>query len=166
MEDRPDLKFRRIHENVRYHFDFLFNRGFRITSATFAGRGTESWQAIMMAGNRIIRIHSDRGKVDLALSTLQLFDEIGLFDLDSMAQHVGQGKEPSPVPEAERMNEVQQLERVARLLEKYFDDIFAQFERSNFLIPDRLSFSDLLQQNRATVLGQLPGFFSAAGFWL
>jgi hypothetical protein len=129
MKNRPDLKFRKIHAEVRRHFDFLFKRGFSIVSATTDNECLGNWQIIMMAGECLIKIYCNRGKINLALSTLQLYNEIGLFDLDGLIFYANGGEESFTRLEVVAMDERQQFDRLTGLLKKYIDDILTLFEK-------------------------------------
>jgi hypothetical protein len=123
MESRPDLKLLRILENFRHHFAFLFRRGFHIVSVIFIDQNYENWQIMMMTDNCIIKIYSYMGKVELALSIPQLYDVVGLFEVNDLIYGVDGTVDFSDPAEEPPMNEVQSLRRIAQLLDKHIDDI-------------------------------------------
>ncbi|RPJ28111.1 MAG: hypothetical protein EHM33_05610 [Chloroflexi bacterium] len=129
MESSPDLKFLRILENIRYHFDFLFRRGFHIVSVLFVDQNYENWQVSMMTDDYLIKIYSCMGKVNLALSTLQLYNDVGLFELNDLIYFINGNENFSDPPEEAPINETQSFQRIARLLEKYVDDILETIEK-------------------------------------
>jgi hypothetical protein len=63
------------------------------------------------------------GKVDLALSIPQLYDAVGLFELNDLGYGVNGNRDLSDPLEEPPMNEAQSLRRTAQLLDKYIDDI-------------------------------------------
>ena len=128
MENRPDLIFLNIHKSIKENFDFLFERGFRITGAMFTGKGTENWVVTMLVDDWFIRVHSSRGRVTLGLTTLQLVNEIGFLDLGTMLQFIGEEDDKLYITKAETMNEQQQLKSIAQLFKRYFNELIIQFD--------------------------------------
>jgi len=151
MEIRPDQKLRRIHEHIRFYFDFLFRRGFNIVSMMFIDENNESWQVMLQAQNCLVKIHSDKGKVNLTLSTQQSKNEINLFDLVDVIQHMNGGVEFFHLVNETELDEMQRLKRTAWLLEKYIDDILVQIKRNSLFSINRLLFSYLIEKNRMIV---------------
>jgi hypothetical protein len=135
MESRPDLKLQRILDNVRHHFDFLSRRGFRIVSVIFADPDYENWQIIMLADDCLIKIYSYMGKVSVALSTRQLYNEVGLFELTDLIYLITGDESLSESSEESPINETQRFEEIAGLLEKYLDEVLREIGEIPILPP-------------------------------
>ena len=136
MIDYPDRKFRWIHETVIVHFDFLFQQGFQVISVLFTDRGVEDWQVMMLLNDCFIRLYCDSGKVNLGISTTQLFDQVGFLDLSTLFQCTFDYDPTYDMTELKKKNEGQQIEEIALLFEKHFGDIFAKFDMLSNLIFD------------------------------
>jgi hypothetical protein len=135
MERRPDLKLQRILDNVRHHFDFLSRRGFRIVSVIFADPDYENWQIIMLADDCFIKIYSYMGKVNVALSTRQLYNEVGLFELADLIYLIKGDESLSEPSEESPISETQRFQEIACLLEKYMDEVLREIRKIPSLPP-------------------------------
>jgi hypothetical protein len=135
MESRPDLKFQEILENIRHYFDFLFRRGFRIVSVIFADQDYENWHVTMIADDCFIKIYSYIGKMNIALSTRQLYNEVGLFELTDLINLIYGDEHLSDLPGEFPMNETQRFQKFACLLEKYIDEVLRELEEIPILPP-------------------------------
>ena len=138
MDNRPDLRFNNIHKNIRIYFDFLLKRGFRIVSAMFVGKGSDSWLVTMLAGDQFIKIHCLQGKVNVGITTSQLVDRIGFLDLEILLEHMGKGEGMSQKTVTLPPDEQQQLEDMALLLREHFDEITTLFDSVNSNILNRV----------------------------
>ena len=138
MKNQPDQKFLHIHRNIRKNFDFLFKRDFHITGFMFMDDNNEDWGVIMNADDLFIRIRCIQGRVDLGFTTMYLFDKIGLLDLESMLQFIGEGNDMFYAIKARSMNEQQQIKSIAQLLRRYFNELITQFDDLNPLTLDQI----------------------------
>lgn len=86
MENQSGLKFHETLKNVRLHFDFLFKRGFRIAAVLRVDQNQDNWQVTLTANDRLIEIYSEQGKVNLALGTMLLNNEVKYFDLEELTR--------------------------------------------------------------------------------
>jgi hypothetical protein len=162
MITRPDLKFGWIEETIRDHFDFLFNRGFSLTSTLFTDQGTESWQAVMLLNDCFIRIRCDHGKIDLSLSSSQLYDLAYFFDLNMLAQPFYKRHEPHDIPDTEWLNEEKQIREIAGLLREQYDDIFKRFKILESQVQDRSKLNSELNENGQLSMDNCPFFIYVA----
>lgn len=128
MENRPDLKFRNLHEDIKRHFDFLFRRGYRIAAAIILDEDAENWEVTLIKKDRLIKIYNLTRGTKIAVSTLQLYDDIGYFDLSGMIHFVSKGRRLHRQADNNSPSEKRQLERLADLLRAHLDNIFAQLE--------------------------------------
>ena len=126
MESKPDLK---LLENINHYFDFLFRRGFHLVSMIFIDQEYENWQVTMMTDDCIIKIYRYRGKLDLALSTLQLYKVAGLFALDELIDWVNGNKDLFDPAEEISVSGTQGFERLAWRLEKHIDNILIRMRK-------------------------------------
>lgn len=122
MEKQPDLEFQRMLENIRRHFGFLFQRGFRIVSAMFTDHRNENWGTLLVRGDCMVKIHRQDGKIQLALNTTRLYDEIGLFDLHDLVYLIGEDASAYTSMDT-ASDETQQFQTTAQVLENYIDEI-------------------------------------------
>jgi hypothetical protein len=137
MKDQSDLKFRNTLEDIRLHFNFLFRRGFRIASILFTNQDNENWQVTLTANNCLIDIYGEQGVINIALSIMQHHDS-KLFDLEYLAQFIGNGREFSYKPDKFPVSEAQQFQKIARFLENHFTELLAQVEKENLPVPPLL----------------------------
>jgi len=151
MTNRPDQKLRRIHEHIRFYFDFLYRRGFQIVSAMFIDQNNESWQVILLAQECLVKIYSNKGDITLTVSTLQSESEINLRDLVNVLHQANGGNDFFYRIDESHASEMQRLKRSAGLLENYIDGILIQIQRNNLLTIHRLLSNQMLQQNRVIV---------------
>lgn len=165
MEVSPDLKFLEIHNNIKQHFNFLFGRGFHIVSAIFVDNRTGNWQVLMEAGTSLINIYCRQGKIQLALSALHLYDDLGFLDLYGMVQLVESECKDLHVPEEHPMDERQQFEKLASQLKRHIDGIFTFLEKSNPIppkwsqsVPQSIETGDCPSDNRPFLIHQTPDF--------
>jgi hypothetical protein len=163
MESRPEFKYQSILESIRRCFDFLFRRGFRIVSVIFTDPDRENWQVTLTADDYLIEIYGYAEEVHVALSNLQLYEQVGLFELTDLIYLI-LGDEEVPALQGEPpMNEASNLQETARLLERYIDDVLMEIDS----IPILPSTDDFLK-DRYKNPGQLsedncPGFCSKVG---
>jgi len=151
MEIRPDRKLRRIHEHIRFYFDFLFRRGFQIASVLFIDQNNESWQVILMAQECLVKIYSDKGTITLTLGTQQSQHEINLLDLVDLIQHANGGEDFFYLADESQTSEMQRLKQTACLLENYIHGFLIQIKRHNLFSLNRSIIGQVNQQNRAIV---------------
>jgi len=134
----PDHKFRWIHDVVKLHFSYLLRQGFQIISIMFTDHSVDDWQVMMLSGDCFVRLRCERGRISLGLSTLQLCNQVGFFDLKTLLQFTFDLDEPFELPEPGHKNEGQQLEEIARLFGKHSKDVFTKFDVLTTLILDRV----------------------------
>jgi len=163
MKSRPEPNYQRILQRIRHCFDFLFKRGFRIVSVIFTDPGRENWQVTLTTDDYLIEIYGYAGKVYVALSTLQLYEQVGLFELTDLIYLILEGEESPALQREPPMNEASNLQETARLLERYIDDVLMEIDS----IPILPSTDDFLK-DRYKNPGQLsedncPGFCSKVG---
>lgn len=151
MENQSGLKFHEILENIRLHFDFLFKRGFRIAAVLLVDQNQDNWQVTLTANDRLIEIYSEQGKVNLALGTVLLNNEVKYFDLEELTRFtpgdrgVFQRFEDLPV------DEIQQIKQLAPYLKKHSNAIWTQVEQETFLILNRPMRKPTHQQKRTII---------------
>jgi hypothetical protein len=126
MNDQPDLKFRKTLEDIRLHFGFLFKRGYRLSSVLFAGQTNDDWQVTLSEGNRLVHLYSEQGIVNLIMSTLLQANEVVYFDMEASSNlEFFYTLDEFPIAES------QQLQKIARFLEKNLIALLAQAEKDN-----------------------------------
>lgn len=146
MNDQPDLKFRKTLEDIRLHFGFLFNRGFRLSSVLFAGQTNDDWQVTLSEGKRLVHIYSEQGIVNLIMSTLLQANEVVYFDMETSSNlEFFYTIDEFPIAES------QQLQKIASFLEKNLIVILAQAEKAK-LPPFEPRTSKLAAQQKRTVI--------------
>lgn len=123
MNDAPEYKFRKVQENVHYHFNFLLDRGFRIVSIIFVDKAMEYWVVIMASNECLIKIYNYQGEIRLGISAMQLFQEAGFFDLEELAYLASRGERYPGRYLTSPLGEEQQFERLASLLRGYIDRV-------------------------------------------
>lgn len=117
MNSQPALKFNKILNDVRGHFSFLFRRGFRIISAIYVDDKNECLQVMLLSQDCLINILCDGSQMDLGLSTLDLYNTVGFFDIRQMI---------TLIQDRQQVNPVQKFEKTAQLMERYMDEILLQ----------------------------------------
>ena len=136
MEIQPELRFRKLSKTIRHHFAFLFRRGFQLVSMIFVDHDYEDWQVTIATDNCIIKIYSDRGKVDLALGIPPLYNTIGLLELSDLIYAINEEEDFSISAQDPPINEEASLRRIAQLLEKYIDNILERIGKMLALLTD------------------------------
>jgi hypothetical protein len=126
MENGPELKFQSVLENVRRHFDFLFRRGFWVASLIFVDPEYKNWRIILMDDDCLITIYNSTGDVNVALNTLRLHRDVGLFELKDLIYLIKGDEISSELQEGYPPNEAQGFEKIAGLLEKYMDEVLRE----------------------------------------
>ena len=132
MKNAPEHEFRRIQEEIKRHFNFLFERGFRIVSVIFIDPQIEFWEITMLSKDSLIKIYNDdKGEIMLAISTLRLYANVGFFDLHELAYFSGKVKK---APRRDTKNflktEEQQFERLSNLLKTHIDDVIVWLDQT------------------------------------
>lgn len=128
MQKQPDLEFQRVLESITGHFDFLFQRGYRITSAMFTDAGNKNWNVVIVGDNCLIDVHYLDEKLRLSLCSMQLFGKTGLFDLHELV-HLMSREDSLPARRKSLPDETEQLVITAWLLEKHIDEILILFQK-------------------------------------
>lgn len=128
MKKQPDFEFQRVLETIRNHFDFLFQRGYEISSVLFTDPHNENWNVILVGDNCLIRIHFRDEKLHLSLCSMQLFSKIGMFDLHELV-HWMEEENRIPARRKSLSDETEQFTTTAWLLEKHIDDILILFHK-------------------------------------
>jgi hypothetical protein len=123
MKSTPEFTYRRILEQLKHHFDFLFKEGFSIVSVIYVGQYMEQWDITLISRNCYIKIYDDGREIMLAVSKSRLFDKEGFFDLRRLVSLVTGGMEEIPHPGKYPMSDDQQFEQLAYFLRRYKDDI-------------------------------------------
>lgn len=129
MENQPDLEFQRILETIRSHFDFLFQRNYHIVSAMFTDQDNLNWAVVLSSENGIIKIQYHNEKIRLGLCSMQLFYQIGLFDLHELVHLTCRNDNLHQDIETNLSNEVEQIRIAAGLLKQHLDEILIIFHR-------------------------------------
>ena len=150
MNNKPEYKLRELQENVKYYFKFLLERGFRIISIIFVDKAMEHWAIIMVNNECLIKIYNHQEEVMLAISTLELYNEMGFFDLEELAYLASNGEPPSTGYQTGMMEEDRQFERLGALLKEYLDKIVF-LPGENFYGNDGKDLNKTLLQIRSTV---------------
>ena len=70
----------------------------------------------------MVKIHRQDGKIQLALNTTRLYDEIGLFDLHDLVYLIGEDASAYTSMDTSS-DETQQFQTTAQVLENYIDEI-------------------------------------------
>jgi hypothetical protein len=143
MKKRPDLKFQGLLGTVKSQFDFLFQRGYRITSAMFTDPANQNWSILFAGENNLIKVHCHDQKVSLTLSSEKLFDTFGMFDLYDLVDLLHGEENALGESHRKKPTETKQVMQTARILEKHLEEIltFLQKVHSNisFSIAGELS---------------------------
>lgn len=129
MNIHPDLRVRRVVETIRHHFAFLFGRGFQFGSIIFVDQSYEDWQVTIASDHCIIKIYSVREKVDVAFSIPQLYNTIGLLELNDLIYGIEGEEDFSISAQDPARDEGASLLRTAQLLEKYIDTILENIRK-------------------------------------
>ena len=138
MKSQPEIKFLGLLENIRHDFAFLFGRGFQVVSVIFIDQNYEDWQVTMATDDCIIKLYTYMGKTGLALSIPQLYEAVGLLELNDLLYGVNEDEDFSDSAKESPIDETQRLCRIARLLEKHLDQILERIGKMLVL----LSFDD------------------------
>ncbi len=113
MENQSGLKFHETLKNVRFHFDFLFKRGFRIAAVLRVDQNQDNWQVTLTTNDRLIEIYSEQGKVNLALGTMLLNNEVKYFDLEELTRFMPRGRGVFQRFDDLPVDEIQQIKQLA-----------------------------------------------------
>ena len=159
MQSRPELKYKIILESIRRCFGFLFKRGFRIVSVIFTDPDRENWHVTLTTDEYLIEIYGYAEEVHVALSTLQLYEQVGLFELTDLIYLILEDEEVPDLQQEPPLNEAQSFQKTAWLLERYLDEVLIEIDS----IPILPSTDDFLMDTKKP--GQLsedncPGFCS------
>ena len=145
----PDHKFHWIRDTVNTHFDFLLQQGYRIISMVFTTHTMDDWQVMLLSNDCFVRVRCDHGRVSLGLSTVQLLhNQVGFFDLVTLIEFAVEREAPQKSFYMEGENEGQQIREIARLFDRYSNDVFQQFDVLSSFILDRLWLISEPNQNR------------------
>ena len=128
MESNPGLKYQRILESIKRYFDFLFKRGFRIASVIFTDPERENWHVTLTTDEYLIEIYGCAERVHVALSTLQLYEQVGLFELTDLIYLILGDDEVPDLLREHPLNKAQSFQKTARLLERYLDEILMEID--------------------------------------
>ncbi len=150
MENISNSNRLQILERIEMHFDFLFRRGFRVTSALFVGARDEQWQIRLTAGHYLIQLQGHEERVSLALNNLELWDEasfLGLHELISLIEQQGNSSLLFDTPLLQGSDD---FTTIAGLLEEHVDKIL--------VLMDTIHHKGSFDKARASDLNTCPGF--------
>jgi len=147
----PNLKILQTINNIRYHFDFLLKRNFRIVAILMGPQNNKSWQITLETNQHLVNICEERNTISLAVGSLQHAGQTILFDLEYLAQSTNSANRFSYASARLPADESQQFQKIATFLESHFGFILAQVERENLMIESDQYPGRSLNQN-----GQLP----------
>jgi len=145
MNTQLALKFCNILKEVREQFSFLFRRGFRIVSAIFLDEQNEHLQVILLSHNCIINMRCDGNQMELGLSTSDLYDTVGFFDIRQLINLPDDKKQA---------HAVHSFERTVQLMEHHMDEILLRLTQ--------LENCKAASENGQLLQGNCPFFISPA----
>lgn len=128
MKEQADIEFQQVLEKIKSHFDFLFQRGYNITSALFTDEQNKHWNVILAGDNCIIKIHNRNRTLHLELCSVKLFNHTGLFDLHELV-HLMNHKDDLPPRNVPSFDDTEQFTVAAQILEEHLDEILILFEK-------------------------------------
>ena len=129
MKKQPDLEFQKFLGMIRSHFDFLFQRGYRIVSAMFTDPANQDWNVILAGEDTLIQIRYRNEKVNLALSSEKLFDTVGMLDLYDLVGHIRGEKNLLEASPPLLPDEREQVRKSAQLLENHMEEILTFLQK-------------------------------------
>jgi hypothetical protein len=116
-----------IRNSINKHFNFLFQKGFKIGTITQTG-SMGSWETTLESREFSIMLTSDRGELFLAISPLKEKCWIGL---NVVLPYITDNKILLPETNRDLMSDIEkQYGRLAHYLKSYFNDIEVIFGES------------------------------------
>lgn len=128
MNPTPDHVFRKTLEDIRLSFDFLFARKFKLVSVLFGNR-TGTWQVTLQANKYLVELYNEQGIINLAVGVILTSGDARHFDLEYLAQFMGEGGGFSYRSQRLPLDETEQIQQIARYVEKNFSLLLAQVEK-------------------------------------
>jgi hypothetical protein len=131
----------KIEEKINLHFEYLFQRGFIITSREYRPEYMGYWKITFLSSNCAIEIDYDRGEIGIAIGSIKMDKWIGLA---TAVYYVTNGVQFIGSFEGDLRQEDAQLARLAKILKKHIEKI-------SEVIQDFEKHEDKLQIIRRTV---------------
>jgi hypothetical protein len=129
MNNQHDPEFQSILETIRNQFDFLFQRGYQISSVIFTDAENKNWLVLLSGENCLIKIHFREQRIFLTISSVQLMNNLGMFDLHELVDLMNLEHIPLSRHQEHPLNLTGQLITTAQLLEKHMENILDLFQR-------------------------------------
>jgi hypothetical protein len=138
MENKKTIS---IKKDVEQYFAFLYSKGFSIRSVEYSSQYFGNWVVTFESPTIVIFITSDRNYLILELSSQKDLNVKNRITIENIIYSLSKGKvvaerfQGSPI-----WGKKKQFERLAKLLEKYIDEIIPCFDNKDgkFLIPNRI----------------------------
>jgi len=123
--------FNPILADVEYYFGFLFDKGYRISQVDIPFLATRRWTVLFESSECVIKIFEDQGTIFLVFAPLKqrIDDRIGL---EVMIYYISQGQKYIGEFEGNHRDWKKQLERLAKFLVEYLEQITPYFEINKF----------------------------------
>lgn len=151
MESKSLLNARTTIAEIRSHFDFVFQRGFKMTSVLFLDQENEKWQVMLTTGEYLIRLQGYRESVSMAFSSAELYPDFGCIELHDLIWLSEQEGNASHMSEAPPSATSDTFAGIAPWLEVHIDDVCTLLEKIRLMVSKN--------NVRATDLEQLSGRF-------
>lgn len=112
----------RVRRYIERHFGFLFEQGFALVYADYSAKYFGNWIVTLTSPVCSVLISNDRSFIGLEFLPAGEGDPWKRVTLEQILIHAGKNKEMiEPVRRSLFFEQKRQLERLARLLEKYLD---------------------------------------------
>jgi len=142
----------RIIEDIKYHFGFLFDKGYQIRDVRYYPESFGNWYVILECSKYSIRIDCDRSYISILFDPEKVNGrhQIGL---ESLIYYLSKGKHFVGYFEGNAAwGKNKQLKRLAGLLSEYHDQIARLFESDSQRLREELSpaqkkYGELLQES-------------------
>jgi hypothetical protein len=112
-------------EKINLHFEYLFQRGFIITSREYRPEYMGYWKITLLSSNYAIEIDYDRGEIGMAIGSIKMDKWIGLA---TVVYYVTNGNEFIGLFEGDLRDEDAQFSRLAKILKIHIEKITEVFQ--------------------------------------
>jgi hypothetical protein len=118
-----DFELQKIKQDVKKHFEFLFDSGFHFYSAKYQKEHMRYWEIILRSKGLLVKIYDDRGEIMMSAISARSKDG-SWYGLGTLVYFITKGEYFIGRYEGNLLDKDSQMQRLSEILRKYVDEIY------------------------------------------
>lgn len=115
-------ELQKIKKQIQQHFRFLFESGFRFSSARMQKEHMGYWEVVLQSDDLLLQIYNDRGEIMLSISPAKSNTD-AWYGLGMLIYFITEGERFIGYYNGDLLNKDLQLERLSSILKEYMNEI-------------------------------------------